>query len=70
MLAFLQNLSPVQLLFAMIALAIVILPFWKIIQRIGYSPWLSFLAIIPFGIFILLYVIAFAPWPTEGQRTR
>ncbi|HWE85632.1 MAG TPA: hypothetical protein VG267_11870 [Terracidiphilus sp.] len=45
-----------------IGLAIVILPFWFICKKAGFSPWLSFLNIVPFGSLILWYVLAFADW--------
>ncbi|HTX77608.1 MAG TPA: hypothetical protein VMD29_15470 [Terracidiphilus sp.] len=45
-----------------IGLAIVIIPFWFICKKAGFSPWLSFLNIVPFGGIILWYVLAFADW--------
>ncbi len=43
-------------------LAIVILPFWFICKKAGFSPWLSLLNIVPFGNIVLIYVLAFADW--------
>ena len=48
--------------FIIIGLAIVILPFWFICKKAGFSPWLSLLNIIPAGNLILIYVLAFAEW--------
>ena len=45
-----------------ICLAIVIIPFWFICKKAGFSPWLSLLNIVPFGSLILWYVLAFADW--------
>lgn len=45
-----------------IGLAIIIIPFWFICKKAGFSPWLSLLNIVPFGMFILIYVLAFAEW--------
>ncbi|MGA7856634.1 MAG: hypothetical protein WCA11_01820 [Terracidiphilus sp.] len=45
-----------------VGLAIVILPFWFICKKAGFSPWLSLLNIIPLGNVILIYVLAFAEW--------
>jgi hypothetical protein len=45
-----------------VALAIVIVPFWFICKKAGFSPWLSLLNIVPFGGVILVYVLAFADW--------
>lgn len=46
----------------LIGLIIVILPFWFICKKAGFSPWLSLLNIVPFGGIILWYVLAFADW--------
>lgn len=51
-----------------IGLTIVIIPFWFICKKAGFSPWLSLLNIVPFGNLILIYVLAFADWkvlPTQ-----
>ncbi len=58
-------------IFILVGLAIVILPFWFICKKAGFSPWLSLLNIVPFGSIILWYVLAFAEWkvvpaPTPG----
>src|ERR1700746_830632 len=45
-----------------IGLAVVIVPFWFICKKAGFSPWLSMLNIVPFGGVILWYVLAFAEW--------
>ena len=42
--------------------AIVIVPFWFICKKAGFSPWLSLLNIVPMGNLILIYVLAFAQW--------
>jgi hypothetical protein len=49
-------------LLMIICLAVVIIPFWFICKKAGFSPWLSLLNAVPFGTLILLYVLAFAEW--------
>jgi hypothetical protein len=49
-------------LIILVALAILIIPFWFICKKAGFSPWLSLLNIVPFGNLILIYVLAFADW--------
>jgi uncharacterized membrane protein YhaH (DUF805 family) len=50
-------------IFILIAVAIVIIPTWFICKKAGFSPWLSFLCLIPtVGMLVLLYVLAFADW--------
>jgi hypothetical protein len=49
--------------FFLVFMAIIILPFWFILKKAGFSPWLSLLNIIPtFGTLVLLYILAFAEW--------
>jgi hypothetical protein len=42
--------------------AIIIIPFWFICKKAGFSPWLSLLNLVPLGGLILMYVLAFADW--------
>ena len=49
-------------LIILICLAIVIIPFWFICKKAGFSPWLSLLNIVPLGNLVLIYVLAFAQW--------
>jgi ABC-type transport system involved in cytochrome c biogenesis permease subunit len=46
----------------LVGLAILILPFWFILKKAGFSPWLSLINMVPFGTLILLYVMAFSDW--------
>ena len=47
----------------LIGLAVVIVPFWFICKKAGFSPWLSMLCLVPsIGMLVLLYVLAFADW--------
>jgi hypothetical protein len=49
-------------LIILVCLAIIIIPFWFICKKAGFSPWLSLLNIVPLGNLILIYVLAFAQW--------
>ncbi len=40
-----------------------VVPFWRIFGRAGFKPALSWIALIPGGILILLWILAFAKWP-------
>ncbi|MGB6975547.1 MAG: hypothetical protein WBD67_12770 [Terracidiphilus sp.] len=59
---FMMVAAPLIALFALVALAIVIVPFWFICKKAGFSPWLSLLNIVPLGNLVLIYVLAFAEW--------
>ena len=45
-----------------VGLAIIIVPFWFICKKAGFSPWLSLINIVPLGGVILCYVLAFSNW--------
>jgi len=45
-----------------IGIAIIVVPFWFILKKAGFSPWLSLINIIPLGNLVLIYVLAFADW--------
>ena len=51
--------------FLLVILTAVIIPLWFICKKAGFSPWLSFLIIVPFGGLVLLYVLAFAEWKAK-----
>ena len=45
-----------------VMLAIVMVPFWFILKKAGFSPWLSLLYLVPLGNLFLYYFLAFAEW--------
>lgn len=42
-------------------------PYWKMLGRMGFPPWLSILASIPLFNLVLLYYVATSPWPVENR---
>jgi hypothetical protein len=54
----------------LVAIVIVMVPFWFILKKAGYSPWLSLICLIPsIGILVLLYVLAFSEWKVVPAPT-
>lgn len=46
----------------MLAVAVLlIVPFWRILPRVGISKWVAIVAVIPPGALILLWIVAFKP---------
>jgi hypothetical protein len=43
---------------------VVIWPASRICKRVGFSPWLGLLAIIPLANVVLLWVVAMSRWPS------
>lgn len=42
---------------------LIVVPFWKIFERTGHSPYLSLLMVVPIVNLGLLYWLAFKDWP-------
>jgi predicted PurR-regulated permease PerM len=55
------------LMFAIIV-AVVLYPLGRILNRVGYSPFWSVLALFPFVNLLALWVLAFSDWPREGEK--
>jgi len=51
-----------MMLFGLIATVILVIPFWFIFKKAGFSPWLSVLTFVPLANIIILYVVAFSEW--------
>ncbi len=48
--------------------AIVVLPFWRICTKAGYSDWLSLLVLIPAVNVVFVYFLGFSEWPSLRRR--
>jgi len=53
-----------QLIIMLVWVLVIVIPFWKITSKAGYSGWLSLLIIVPLVNVIYMYFIAFAKWPS------
>jgi hypothetical protein len=58
--------GPVPML---IIAVILIVPFWQLFSKAGYSGWWSLLMIIPVVNLIALYVLAFSSWPALSRSS-
>jgi hypothetical protein len=50
--------------------ALVVVPFWFIFAKAGFTGWLSLLMIVPIANVIMLYVLAFSAWPSLEKENR
>jgi dolichol kinase len=59
----------VCLIFAIIFLLI---PYWRIFEKAGFSPAFSLLMILPIVNLVMIYYLAFAEWPSlkQGQSVK
>ncbi|MGC7403873.1 hypothetical protein ACPWR0_13860 [Pandoraea pneumonica] len=51
----------------LVGLVLLGIPIWRILTRLGFSPWLTVLAFIPVVNIISLWLLSYANWP--GQRS-
>ncbi len=49
----------------LIVAIIAIVPIWQICKRVGHSPWLSLLMLVPLVNLIFIYYLAFSQWPSQ-----
>ena len=54
-----------EILLALVAIALVLYPMWKITERSGLNPLWTLVCLVRFGFIALLWVIAMRPWPGE-----
>jgi len=51
-----------MILFGLIASVVLVIPYWFIFKKAGFSPWLAVLMFVPLANVIILYVVAFSEW--------
>lgn len=51
----------------LVGVGMTIASFWRLLPRAGHSPWLSILCIVPVFALILLWFLAFTPWPGDEE---
>lgn len=58
--------SPIHLIILLFFFfPLIIVPYWRILTRVGFPPALSVLTVVPILNLLLLYYIAFAEWKTD-----
>jgi hypothetical protein len=54
---------------AIVAMALLVVwPAGRICRRLGFSPWLGVLAVIPLANLLLLWFVALAKWPRSAPE--
>ena len=48
--------------------ALIIVPFWFIFTKAGYSQWWGLLMAVPIVNLVMLYFLAFSDWPRLRER--
>ncbi|MFK0375279.1 hypothetical protein [Pandoraea sp. NPDC090278] len=55
------------LLALLVSIVLIGFPVWRILTRLGFSPWFTVLAFIPVVNVVSLWLLSYANWPI--QRT-
>lgn len=63
-----MSMWPFGPLMMLVFAALVIVPFWLIFAKAGFSGWLSLLMIVPIANIVMLYVFAFSAWPRLEEK--
>ncbi len=58
---------PVIILLGLAIAAMIIVSWWRIYTRIGWSPYLALLMPIPIGGAVVVMYVAFSRWPIEER---
>lgn len=59
----------IGLLHLLAVAALIVIPFWQLFSKAGYSGWFSLLMLLPLINVIALYVFAFSDWPAIRARS-
>lgn len=59
----------ISLIVALGFFVLLMVPYFRIVSKAGYSGWLSLLMLVPLVNIVMLFVFAFSDWPLE-QRAR
>jgi len=55
-------------LIVILLVVLLVVPYWKIFGKAGFSPWLALGMLVPLANFVLLFYLAFATWPRDRLK--
>lgn len=58
-----EGMGPGGVLLVIVWAIVLVVPFWRISTKAGFSGWLSLLVVIPLVNLVYVYFLAFARWP-------
>jgi len=65
-----EGFAGLHLLWMIVMMILVVVPFWKICVKAGYSGWFSLLILLPLINLVFLYFLAFSEWPSQRGTGR
>jgi hypothetical protein len=63
-----QELVLIFVIVFVLALVVLVFPYWRIFKKAGFSPALSFLMIKPLVNICMLYYLALTEWPSLREK--
>jgi len=60
--------GPLELIIIVLMALVVVVPFWRIFSKAGFSGALSLLMFVPILNVIMIFFLAFAEWPALKQK--
>lgn len=63
-----ESLSIWHWIIVLLAIAVALVPFWKICVKAGFSGWLSIFFLVPIINLVALWVLAFSTWPNNKDK--
>lgn len=63
-----EGFGPFDIWMIILAVLILVIPFWRIFSKAGYSGWFGLLMLIPLVNLITLYFLAFSKWPALNEK--
>lgn len=62
-----MSMGPFGAVMWLIMVVLIVLPFWFIFLKAGYSKWLGLLMVVPIVNIVMLYFLAFSTWPSQDK---
>jgi hypothetical protein len=56
-------------LLILIMVAVIVWRYWRVLSRVGFSPWLGVLVFVPLVNIIALWLFAYARWPVLQESS-
>ena len=53
----------------LILIFLLIVPFWRLLPRVGIPSWVAIVAVVPFVALVLLWIVAFSRWTGPRDET-
>lgn len=55
-------------IFAIGMLVVMMIPYYRIVQKAGFNGWLCLLMLVPMVNIVMIWIFAFTTWPIEQRR--